>query len=60
MQLRCLAWGNIPFRLEEHCRAACPKVAINPSSEEAAARRLPPGCDPGVALDAPLLAGALA
>lgn len=57
MQLQCLHWTNIPYRVAEHCRETCPKVAINPSGEDVARRRLPASCDPTVELDAPLLAG---
>ncbi|KAL4458798.1 hypothetical protein ABPG75_013663 [Micractinium tetrahymenae] len=57
MQLQCLCWPNIPFRAEQHCRRACPRVALNPTAEEVAARRLPPACDPRLRLDAALLAG---
>lgn len=57
MQLQCLCWPNIPFRAEQHCRQACPRVALNPTADEVAARRLPPECDPGLQLDASLLAG---
>lgn len=57
MQLHCLAWPNIPHRLAEHCRAACPMVALNPSEEQVVALRLMPACDPAVQLDAALLAG---
>jgi hypothetical protein len=59
MQLQCLHWANIPYRLAEHCRTACPKVALNPSPEQAAAWRLPAAAgDPGMPLDLELLAGA--
>lgn len=57
MQLQCVHWLDVPFRLAEHCKAACPKVVLNPSAEEVARRRLPAACDPAVELDAPLLAG---
>ena len=57
MQLQCVHWPNVPFRLAEHCKAACPKVALNPTAEEVARRRLPAACDPAVELDTPLLAG---
>ncbi|PSC77025.1 F-box LRR-repeat 20 [Micractinium conductrix] len=56
MRLAGLHWPAIPFRVEQRCRASCPKVAINPSPQEAAALRLPPGADASVPLDAPLLA----
>ena len=59
MQLQCLHWANIPYRLAEHCQAACPKVALNPSPEQAATWRLPAAAgDPGMPLDLDLLAGA--
>ena len=59
MQLQCLHWANIPYRLAEHCQAACPKVALNPSPEQAAAWRLPAAAgDPSMPLDLELLAGA--
>lgn len=57
MQLQCVHWPNVPFRLAEHCRAAFPKVALNPTAEEVARRKLPAACDPAVELDAPMLAG---
>lgn len=57
MQLRCVAWPNMPHRLAERCRLSCPQLALNPSAEQVAALRLPRACDPGVQLDAPLLEG---
>lgn len=57
MQLRCVAWPNMPHRLAEHCRLSCPQVALNLSAEQAAMLRLPQACDPEMQLDAPLLAG---
>lgn len=54
--LRCLAWPNIPFPLEQHCRKACPTVALNPTAEEAAGLHLPAACYPEAQLDAPFLA----
>lgn len=56
MLLRCLHWPDVPFRVQQYCRTACPALALNPSAEEVARRRLPPACDPAVQLDAPLLA----
>lgn len=57
MQLQCVHWPSVPFRLAEHCKTACPQVALNPSAEEVARRRLPAACDPAAELDAPRLAG---
>jgi len=57
MQLQCVHWPNVPFRLAEHCKTACPQVSLNPSAEEVARRRLPAACDPAAELDVPLLAG---
>jgi hypothetical protein len=59
MQLQCLVWPNIPHRLAEYCRSACPKVALNPTPEQVANWRLPRECDPAAQLDAPLLGGGL-
>ncbi|KAI7836644.1 hypothetical protein COHA_009529 [Chlorella ohadii] len=56
MQLQCVHWPSVPFRLAEHCKTACPQVALNPSAEEVARRRLPAACDPAAELDAPRLA----
>lgn len=56
MQLRCLHWPSVPFKVEQYCRTACPALALNPSAEDVARRRLPPACDPAAQLDAPLLA----
>ena len=62
MQLRCLVWADISFRLGRRIQADCPVVMLNPMAEEVAAAasaggRLPPAYDPAFELDAPLLAG---
>lgn len=55
MRLRCLVWPRMPFQLQQYCRASCPQVAVNPSTEEVVRRGLPQEFNPAFALDDAIL-----